>query len=170
MDMEIPLGHGEKMLQPKQEARMLQALDLQPTDGVLEIGTGSGYMTALLASLSAHVYSVDIHADFTHSAAAKLKQHGITNVTLDTGDAARGWDKHGPYDAVVLTGSVPILSAQFIESLKPGGRLLAVVGEPPVMQAQLVTCASAGAYNTVTLFETCIAPLKNVQQPERFVF
>jgi protein-L-isoaspartate(D-aspartate) O-methyltransferase len=170
MDMEIPLGHGEKMLQPKQEARMLQALDLQPADRVLEIGTGSGYMTALLASLSAHVYSIDIHADFTRSAAAKLAQHGITNTTLHTGDAASGWDKQGPYDAVVLTGSVPILSEHFTRSLRPGARLLAVVGEPPVMQAQLVTCASAGAYNTVTLFETCIAPLKNVQQPERFVF
>lgn len=170
MDMEIPLGHGEKMLQPKQEARMLQALDLQGTDRVLEIGTGSGYMTALLASLSAHVDSVDIHADFTRSAAAKLALYGITNVTLDTGDAARGWNQQGPYDAILLTGSVPILSEHFRRSLKPGARMLAVVGEPPVMQAQLMTCASAGAYNTVTLFETCIAPLRNVQQPERFVF
>ncbi|HET7160853.1 MAG TPA: protein-L-isoaspartate O-methyltransferase [Burkholderiales bacterium] len=170
MDMEIPLGHGEKMLQPKLEARMLQALELTPSDRVLEIGTGSGYMTALLASLSAHVYSVDIYEDFTRSAGAKLRQHGVTNVTLESGDAARGWDKHGPYDAIVLTGSVPILSERFLASLKPGARLLAVVGEPPVMEAQLITCAGTAAYNTVALFETCIAPLKNAPQPERFVF
>lgn len=170
MDMEIPIGHGEKMLQPKQEARMLQELALDASDRVLEIGTGSGYMTALLASLSAHVYSVDIHSDFTRTAIAKLAQHGYTNVTPETGDAARGWDKHGPYDAIVLTGSVPLLSESFRTSLKPGGRLLAVVGEPPVMEALLITCVGAAAYNTVTLFETCIAPLKNAQQPERFVF
>jgi protein-L-isoaspartate(D-aspartate) O-methyltransferase len=170
MDMEIPLGHGEKMLQPKLEARMLQALELTPSDRVLEIGTGSGYMTALLASLSAHVYSVDIYEDFTRAAGAKLRQHGVTNVTLESGDAARGWDKHGPYDAIVLTGSVPILSERFLASLKPGARLLAVVGEPPVMEAQLITCAGTAAYNSVALFETCIAPLKNAPQPERFVF
>jgi protein-L-isoaspartate(D-aspartate) O-methyltransferase len=170
MDMEIPLGHGEKMLQPKQGAHMLQALELAPSDWVLEIGTGSGYMTALLASMSAHVYSVDIHEDFTHSAGAKLRQHDVTNVTLETGDAARGWDRHGPYDAIVLTGSVPILSENFKRSLKPGARLVVVLGEPPVMQAQLITCLGAAAYNTIALFETCIAPLKNAPQPERFVF
>jgi protein-L-isoaspartate(D-aspartate) O-methyltransferase len=91
-------------------------------------------------------------------------------VTLDTGDAARGWDQHRPYDAIVLTGSVPVLFESFRASLKPGGRLLAVVGDPPVMEAQLVTCTAPGAYNTVGLFETCIAPLKNAPQPERFVF
>ena len=170
VDMEIPLGHGERMLQPKLEARMLQELALGPEDRVLEVGTGSGYMTALLASFAAHVYSVDIVAEFTRSAGGKLAAHGIRNVTLETGDAAQGWDKHAPYDAVVLTGSVPILPAAYKSSLKPGGRLLVVVGEPPVMEAQLVTSAGGSAYNVVSLFETCIAPLKNVQQPERFVF
>jgi protein-L-isoaspartate(D-aspartate) O-methyltransferase len=167
-DMEIPLGHGEKMLQPKLEARMLQELAIKSTDRILEIGTGSGYMTALLASCGKHVYSVDIVPDFTRSAAARLAAHGIGNVTLETGDAARGWDKHAPYD--VMTGSVPVLPEAFQKSLAPGGRLIAVVGEPPVMEAQLVTYVSAGAYNAVSLFETCIAPLKNALQPERFVF
>jgi protein-L-isoaspartate(D-aspartate) O-methyltransferase len=170
VDMEIPIGHGERMLQPKLEARMVQELALSPTDRVLEIGTGTGYMTALLALLSGHVYSVDIIAEFTRNAGEKLSAHHIRNATLDTGDAARGWDKHGPYDAIVLTGSVPVLCERFRASLKPGGRLLAVVGEPPVMEAQLVTCTAPGAYNTVSLFETCIAPLKNAPQPERFVF
>jgi len=169
-DLEIPLGHGEVMLAPKIEARMLQALALRDTDNVLEVGTGSGYMTALLASLARHVCSVDILPDFTRTAGAALAAAGIRNVTLDTGDAARGWDQHGPYDAIVLTGSVPVLPEAFQQSLKPGGRLLAVTGEAPVMQAQLVTRMEGGACRNVTLFETRIPPLKNALQPRRFVF
>ena len=170
VDMEIPIGHGETMLQPKLEARILQELTLKETDRILEVGTGSGYMTALLASLGGHVYSVEIIPEFSTSAAVRLAAHAITNVTLEAGDAARGWDKHGPYDAIALTGSMPILPEAFQKSLKPGGRLIAVVGEPPVMEAQLVTCVTAGVYRTVALFETCIAPLRNALQPERFVF
>jgi protein-L-isoaspartate(D-aspartate) O-methyltransferase len=169
-DLEIPLGHGEVMLPPKLEARMLQELALQPADRVLEVGTGSGYMTALLASLAAQVYSVDILGEFTETAARKLEAHGIANATLETGDAARGWDRHAPYDAIVLTGSVPLLAEGWLRALAPGGRLLAVVGEPPVMQARLVTCVAPGAYHTVGLFETCIPPLRNAPRPERFVF
>ena len=169
-DLEIPIGHGERMLQPKVEARMLQALALVAHDRVLEVGTGSGYMTALLASIAAHVYSVDIVPDFTRTAGEKLLRHGLTNTTLETADAARGYARHGAYDAIVLTGSVPVLPETFKASLKPGGRLLAVVGEAPAMEAQLVTSVGNGAYNAIVLFETCIAPLKNVQQPERFVF
>jgi protein-L-isoaspartate(D-aspartate) O-methyltransferase len=169
-DLEIPLGHGEKMLQPRIEARMVQELAPAETDRILEVGTGSGYVTALLAALGAHVYSVDIVPDFVRGAAERLAAHGVRNVTLDIGDAARGWDKHGPYDAIILTGSVPLLSESFKQSLKTGGRLLAVVGEPPVMEAQLITNAGGGAYNTVGLFETCIAPLRNAPCPERFVF
>jgi protein-L-isoaspartate(D-aspartate) O-methyltransferase len=169
-DMEIPLGHGEKMLAPKLEARMLQALSLTDTDRILEIGTGSGYMTALLASMCAHVYSVEIIPEFSASAAARLRAHDIHNVTLEVGDAARGWDQHAPYDAIVLTGSVPVLPEAFQRSLNPGGRLVAVVGEPPVMEARLVTCVSSGVYNSAGLFETCIDPLRNALQPEKFVF
>lgn len=169
-DLEIPLGHGEVMLSPKLEARLVQELMIKSTDSVLEIGTGSGFMTALLASLARHVYSVDIVAEFTRTAAAHLSSVQITNVTLDTGDAARGWDKHGPYDVIVLTGSVPVLPDSFRQSLNPGGRLLAVVGEAPVMQAQLVTRGQGGAYRSTALFETCIPPLKNALQPQRFVF
>jgi protein-L-isoaspartate(D-aspartate) O-methyltransferase len=169
-DMEIPLGHGEKMLAPRMEARMLQELSLNPGERVLEVGTGSGYMTALLASLGGHVYSVEIVPEFTGSAGAKLAAHGFANVTLDTGDAARGWDRHAPYDAIVITGSLPALPPAFPQSLRPGGRLIAVVGEPPVMEAQLVTCVAAGTCNTTRLFEACIAPLRNAPQPGRFVF
>ena len=169
-DMEIPLGHGEKMLQPKLEARMVQSLGLTPNDRVLEVGTGSGYMSALLAALSGHVYSVDIVPEFTREASARLAAHAVHNVTLETGDAARGWDKHAPYDAIVLTGSVPLLPPAFVASLKPGGRLLAVVGEAPAMEAQLITSVGGGAASATTLFETVIAPLRNALQPQRFVF
>jgi protein-L-isoaspartate(D-aspartate) O-methyltransferase len=170
VDMEIPIDGGEKMLPPKLEARMLQELAVKPTDRILEIGTGSGYMTALLAKRGAHVTSVEINPAFSTAAAAKLNAHGIANVTLEVGDAVRGWNKAAPYDVIVLTGSVPVLVDEFQRSLKPGGRLLAVVGEAPVMEARLTTCAGGGACDTVTLFETCIPALRNAPQPERFVF
>lgn len=170
VDMEIPIGHGECMLSPKLEARMLQDAAIKPADTILEVGTGTGYMTALLASLGRHVYSVDIVPEFTSGAGTKLATAGITNVTLETGDAARGWSRHGPYDVIVLTGSVPVLSEAFAGMLNPGGRMLAVVGEAPAMQMRLITCAHAGACSTTGLFETCIPALKNAPQPQRFVF
>ena len=174
VDMEIPLADnaptGERMLAPKLEARMLQELAVKPTDRILEVGTGSGYMTALLAKRGAHVTSVEINPAYSAVAATRLSAHGIANVTLEVGDAARGWSKHAPYDVIVLTGSVPVLAGEFQQSLKPGGRLLAIVGEAPAMQARLTTCASGGAYDSVSLFETCIAALRNAPQPERFVF
>jgi protein-L-isoaspartate(D-aspartate) O-methyltransferase len=170
VDTEIPLGHGEKMLAPKIEARMVQALAVKPGDRVLEVGTGSGYMTALLAKRGAHVYSVEIIPEFSAQAAAKLEAYGITNVTLEVGDAARGWDRHAPYDVIVLTGSVPVLADAFERSLNPGGRLLAVIGEAPAMEARLITCTAPDTYNSIGLFETCIPALRNAPQPERFVF
>jgi len=170
VDMEIPLGHGEVMLAPKMEARIVQELNLKKTDRVLEVGTGSGYMTALLAHQTEHVFSVEIVPEFKADAERKLKAHDIDNVTLEVGDAAQGWPKHGPYDVIVLTGSVPVLPDAFLKSLKPGGRLFAMVGDAPVMEAKRVTCVAEGVFNTVELFETCVAPLKNALQPERFVF
>jgi protein-L-isoaspartate(D-aspartate) O-methyltransferase len=174
VDMEIPLAEhaaaGERMLSPKLEARMLQELAIRPADRILEVGTGSGYMTALRAKRGAQVTSVEIVPGFSAAAAARLAAYGISNVTLEVGDAARGWMKHAPYDAIVLTGSVPVLADEFQRSLKPGGRLLAVVGDAPVMEARLTTCAGGGAYNTVSLFETCIPALCNAPQPDRFVF
>ena len=170
VDMEIPLGHGAAMLAPRVEARMLQELAVKPADRILEIGTGSGYMTALLAKRGSHVESVEIIPELSAQAAAKLVAQGITNVTLEVGDAARGWDRHAPYDVIVLTGSVPVLADAFQRSLKPGGRLLAVVGEAPVMEACLIVCIGSGACNTLGLVETCIPALRNAPQPERFVF
>jgi protein-L-isoaspartate(D-aspartate) O-methyltransferase len=169
-DLQIPIGHGETMLSPKVEARMLQELAIHPDERILEIGTGSGYMTALLASQGAHVYSVDIVAEFTHGAGSRLAQHGIHNVTLETGDAARGWDKHAPYDVIVLTGSTPVLADGFQQSLKTGGRLFAVVGLAPAMEARLITCVASGTYGTISLFETVIPALRNAPRREKFVF
>jgi protein-L-isoaspartate(D-aspartate) O-methyltransferase len=169
-DMEIPLGHGEVMLAPKLEARMLQALVLGRADKVLEVGTGSGYVTALLANLAGQVVSVDRIEEFSHCAARRLAGHGLTNVTLEIGDAANGWARHAPYDAIILTGSVPILPDTFRKQLAVGGRLLAVIGEEPVMTATLITRVSDTAFESAGLFETCILPLRNVKQPERFVF
>ena len=170
IDMEIPLGHGEFMLAPKLEARLTQEAGLRPDDSVLEIGTGSGYMTALLASLSRHVYSVDIVPEFTVQAQQKLAAHGIANITLETGDAARGWAAHAPYDVIVLTGSEPCLAPEFERSLAPGGRLIAVVGDEPVMTARRIRCVGESAFSREGLFETCIKALRNAPQPERFVF
>jgi len=169
-DMEIPLSHGEVMLAPKVEARMLQELGIRKTDKILEVGTGSGYVTALLSKLGGQVVSVERIAEFSQSAARKLAGHGIGNAQLIIGDAAEGWPALAPYDAILLTGSVPVLPESFKHQLAVGGRLLAVVGEEPVMTATLVNRLAAGAFNSVGLFETSIPPLRNVKQPERFVF
>jgi protein-L-isoaspartate(D-aspartate) O-methyltransferase len=170
VDMEIPLGHDEVMMSPKLEARILQEVAVQPTDTVLEIGTGSGYLTALLSHLAKRVYSVDIISDFKMQAHAKLAAHGIKNVNLESGDAAKGWSKHGKYDVIIVTGSLPVLPETMLQDLNIGGRLFAITGDAPAMSAQLITRMGEAAYNTVTLFETNIKPLKNAVQPERFVF
>ena len=170
IDMELPLGYGECMLAPKLEARLIQEAALLPTDAVLEVGTGSGYMTALLASRSRHVHSVDIIGEFTADARPKLARYDITNVTLETGDAARGWVRHAPYDVIVLTGSVPFLPPEFERSLNLGGRLIAIVGDPPVMTARRIRRVADAAFSREGLFETCIKALRNAPQPERFVF
>ena len=168
-DTEIPLGHGASMWQPKIEARALQALALQPTDRVLEIGTGSGHMTALLARLSAQVTSVEIEAELSASAARHLATHNIDNVTLQVGDAAQGWGE-AEYDAIVLTASVPMLPEAFKQQLKVGGRLFAIVGDAPAMKAMLITRTGEETFETKVLFETDVAPLRNATQPQRFVF
>ena len=170
VDMEIPLGHDQVMLTPKMEARILQELHIKKTDKILEVGSGSGYMTALLADRGAQVYSVEIIPELKTMAENNLKAHNITNVTVEQGDAARGWAKHEPYDVIVLTASTPVLPDAFQNSLNPGGRLFAITGEDPVMEAVLVTCTAPGEFTTVKLFETSTAPLINAQQPVRFTF
>ena len=169
-DMEIPLGHGEAMMPPKLEARILQEVAIGKTDTVLEVGTGSGYLTALLAHRAAHVHSVELKPTLAAFGRRNLERHGASNISLETGDAARGWDRHAPYHVIVLTGSTPVLPRAFLDQLEVGGRLFAVVGQAPVMTARLVTCTAPGAFNTVDLFETVVAPLTNAEQPSRFRF
>ena len=169
-DMEIPIGEGERMWQPKMEARVVQELAIRRTDRVLEVGTGSGYLTALMSHRASHVFSVEIKPALAAFGRANLERHGADKVTLEIGDAARGWPSRAPYDVIVLTGSTPVLPRTFAEQLAPAGRLFAVVGEPPAMSARLVVATAAGGWHSSDLFETVIAPLKNAPQPERFVF
>ncbi len=168
MDLEIPLGHGAWMWQPKLEARALQELKVQPRDHVLEVGSGSGYLAALLSRLAAQVTSVEIVPELHAFAEKNLAARRIDNVALALGNAALGWP--GLYDVIVLTGSVPVLPEAFQNSLKPGGRLFAIVGDAPAMQARLITCVAPGIFESVTLFETVVTPLQNALQPKRFVF
>ena len=170
VDMEIPLGHGQAMWTPRLEARALQELAVRPTDRALEVGTGSGYLTALLASQAAEVVSVELIPEFTAAATQKLRAHGFDNITLHTGDAARDWADESGFDVIVLTGSTPVLSDAWRRRLRVGGRMFVITGEAPVMQAQLITCTAPGATRSVTLFETCVAPLANAPQPAAFVF
>ncbi len=169
-DMNLPIGNGQVMMQPKIEARLLQELEIEPDDNILEIGTGSGYLTSLFASLGKHVYSVEFFPDFAHTALEKLAHHHHMNVTLNVGDAAAGWDQHGPYDVIALTGSVPVLPEAFKNSLAPGGRLFAIVGTSPAMEALLIRRLDDDSFNEQSLFETDLPALTNAKTPARFVF
>ena len=169
-DIELPIGNGQTMLQPRIEARILQEVAVRNTDIVLEVGAGSGYMAALLASKAEYVYSVEIDPVLAENARRNLQQAGVANVIVETGDASGGWPAHGPYDVIVISGSLPELPEAFLQQLKIGGRLAAFIGEAPAMQARLTTRTSDQAFNTINLFETVVAPLSTAKQRQRFVF
>ena len=173
-DLEIPIEvgktAGERMWQPKLEARVLQELGIRRTYRALEVGTGSGYFTALLAHRCAQVCSVEINPALAAFGQRNLERHGADNVQLEIGDAARGWARQAPYDVIVLTGSTPVLPQAFLEQLAPEGRLFAIVGEAPAMAARLVTRAGPGEQRHTDLFETVIRPLVNAERPSRFKF
>lgn len=173
-DLEIPLSakaaEGERMWQPKMEARVLQELAIRKTDSVLEVGTGSGYFTALLAHRGQHVRSIETNPELKTLGESNLKAQAVDNVSVELGDAAQGWSAHAPYDVIVLTGSTPVLPQGVLDQLKPGGRLFAIVGDAPVMSARLVTCRAPGSFQSVDLFETNFPPLRNALQPQRFRF
>jgi protein-L-isoaspartate(D-aspartate) O-methyltransferase len=168
-DLEIPLPGGERMWTPKLEARVVQELKLMPGESVLEIGTGSGYLSALMASLGARVTSVEIDPRLSAGAKTSLARAGLASVALAVGDGARGWGT-GTYDAIVLTGSTPVLPGAFVKQLKPGGRVFAVVGEAPAMTARMVRWVAQGSVTEQDLFETVIPPLRNAATPSRFRF
>lgn len=167
-DMEIPLGHGQAMMAPKIEGRLLQALDIAPIDNVLEVGTGSGYLAACLGGLAEHVLSVDVFEDFTATAAAKLAEVGIRNVETATQDAL-SMRETARFDAIAVTASTPVLDEHFIRMLKPRGRLFIVVGRAPVMEARLVTLHPDGVWTSDGLFETLLTPLEKLRNTEPFV-
>ena len=169
-DTEIPLAHGESMLAPKIEAKLLQALDVQPTDRVLEVGTGSGYLTACLARLGGHVVSVEMRADLQEEAGARLAALAIQNVEWVAGDVFASDIPGAPFDVIAVTGSVPRIPVLLEGILAEGGRLFAVVGEPPAQQATLVTRIRGEVYRRETLFETVLPPLHNAPRPSAFVF
>lgn len=169
-DVCLPLGHGEVMMKPVLEGRVLQALELTGTERVLEIGTGSGFLTACLAGLAESVVSVDIHADFTNAAARRLAAAGIARSELETGDAVLNWQPQGTFDAVVLTGAVATLPERMLSWLKPNGRLLVIRGASPAQQVALLTHEGAGRYRDEVLLETDLPYLVNAQPSRQFVF
>lgn len=168
-DLEIPLGHDAVMLSPKMEARMLQELDLHAAGHALEIGTGSGYVAALMGRLAHQVTSVEIVPELAASAAARLHSLGCDNVDVMVGDGARDWPQRSDWDAILVSGALPTQPDGLLSRLAPGGRLLAVIGDAPVMRAILWQRTGAGFQHTV-LFETQIPSLRNASQPERFTF
>ena len=169
MDLEIPLGFGAYMWQPKMEARVLHELNIQSTERVLEVGTGSGYLTALLSRLAAQVSSVEIVPELSAQAAQKLSAHGFDNVQLAVADAATSWGTE-KYDVIVLTGSVAVEPKAYQQQLNVGGRLFAIIGDAPAMEAKIITRLAADVFENATLFETNVALLQNAPQPQRFVF
>ena len=170
VDSEIPLPGGEAMFTPKLEARLLQDINLKKHENVLEIGAGSGYMAALLAHKGRHVTSVEISPELKALAEKNLADNGVSNVSVELGNGAQGWSKGAPYDVIVVSGGLPVLPDAFLQQLKVGGRLVAIVGASPAMKAQLVTRVSESAYDTKTLFETEVKLLKDATTPSQFSF
>ena len=171
-DTRIPLSHGQSMMPPTVEGRMLQALELDGDDHVLEIGTGTGYVTACLARLARSVDTVDIHEDFTTAARERLRELGFEGIDFATGDASKGWDGGRQYDAIAVTGAVPEIPDAYRRALAPGGRLFAIIGDAdqPIMEAVQVVRVGSEEWSLDSLFETWIEPLKNARRPPRFEF
>ena len=169
-DLEIPLGDGELMLSPKMEGRILQSLEIKKTDKVLEIGTGSGYLTALIAMQAKHVDSVELNAKISKQAAKNIAAQGIENVNLVVADGVHGLAANAPYDVIVFTGSTPLLNTQVERQLAVGGRMFVVVGDAPAMEATLITRISSDNFKTDVLFETCLPAIVNAPQAEKFAF
>ena len=172
MDTEIPLPHGENMLSPKLEARLLQQAAVQAHESVLEIGAGSGYMAALLAHHAKQVVTVEIVPELKALAEKNLASYGVGNVSVALGDGARGWTGSGSqaFDVIMISGALPVMPEAFLHQLRIGGRILAVIGEAPVMSACMITRVSDAAWDTVKLFETSITMLRNVEKPSAFRF
>jgi protein-L-isoaspartate(D-aspartate) O-methyltransferase len=169
-DIEIPLGHGHHMLKPTIVGRLLQALNIKPTDNILEIGTGSGYLTACLAKLGKHVTSIEIHEDIARQAAENLATTGLSNISLLVGDALSSIPEKAPFDVIAVTGSIPDCQHILPKELNDGGRLFMITGEAPIMTAELVTRINGDIFKQETLFETQVEALHNSPRKSAFVF
>ena len=173
-DSEIPLPHGENMMTPKLEARILQELAIKKHENVLEIGSGSGYLAALLAYKARHVTTVEIDPELKALAQKNLADYGVSNVDVFEGDGAQGYaganQPNAPYDVIVVSGSLPVVPDGLLAQIKVGGRMFVIVGNAPAMTAQIITRVSEISYDTVNLFETCLKPLRNALVPSQFKF
>lgn len=160
-DIELPLGNEAAMLAPKIEAHALQVLKIRKNEKVLEVGTGTGYMAALMAAHAEHVWTLEIDPKLAAKACENLERQRIANVTVETADGLGGLPAHAPFDGIMISGGVPAVPRALLDQLKVGGRLFAIVGEGPAMTAQLITRVSEDGYRTVGLFETQTAMLRN---------
>ena len=168
-DTAVPIGDGEAMLSPGLEGRLLQALRIEPEERVLEIGTGSGFLTYLLAQCAAHVTSIELRPVLAERARANLAAHGVGNVTVEVGDGLRGGKRGISYDAIAVGGSVPVSVPVFEEQLTVGGRLFVVVGTAPAMEAMLVHRTGEHEWIRESMFETVLPPLAGAEAPAWFV-
>ncbi|WP_353152490.1 protein-L-isoaspartate O-methyltransferase [Herminiimonas fonticola] len=170
-DSEIPLPHGESMMTPKLEARILQELAIKKHENVLEIGAGSGYLAALLAYKARHVTTLEVEPELKALAQQNLADYGVSNVDVVEADGAQGYTAaNTTYDVIVVSGSLPVVPEALLAQIKVGGRMFVIVGDTPVMTAQIITRVSDISYNTVNLFETVVKPLRNAAVPSHFKF
>ncbi len=169
-DIEIPLGFNQSMLSPKLEGRILQTLEIQKTDKILHVGTGSGYFTALLATLAEHVFSLELNAELSAAAAYQLSQQKIKNITLELANGANGFYSQQPFDIIVYTGSSQIEPDNVRQQLKVGGRMFIILGTAPVMEATLIQRVSESAFKVDVLFETVVPALENMPLATGFEF
>jgi protein-L-isoaspartate(D-aspartate) O-methyltransferase len=170
VDMEVPLPGGQVMLAPRLEARLLQELQVHKHERVLEVGTGSGYMSALLAHKAQQVITLELLPELVEFAKANLQRAGITNVRVRQADGSRGLPEEAPFDVILLSGSVADVPPALLSQLKVGGRLAAVVGQPPIMRAMLYTRRGEHDYETAELFDTVAPRLKGFGEPPKFKF
>lgn len=170
VDTEIPLPGGEAMLTPKVEARILQEVAVKKHENVLEIGAGSGYMAALLAHRGRHVTTIEILPELKALAEKNLANAGVSNVSVELGDGAQGWTGGAPFDVIVISGALEVLPEAFLKQIKVGGRIAAIIGEAPVMSAEIITRVSETGYDTVKVFETSAKYLQTSVKPSHFTF
>lgn len=168
-DTNVPIGHGQAMLAPKVEGRILQALDVQPGDLALEVGTGTGFFAACIGRLARSVRTIDLFADFVAGAREAYRRVGVHNVTADAYDATQLAERDA-YDVIALTAALPVYDARFERALKVGGRLFVVVGTGPMLEAWRVTRVAAGEWARESLFETGMMPLIHAAEPPKFRF